>query len=64
MPKPKPERRISALSEIAARETENYLRDRERMFLEAAIGLLLHSHSISEVTKMLRDHADHLEQFG
>lgn len=53
-----------ALADIAARETSLYLRDRATIHLEAAIGSLLRSYSTAEVAKMLRDNAEHLDQFG
>lgn len=52
------------LDRIVEREVDLYLKGRATIHLEAAIGSLLHSRSIPEVAKMLRDHADHLEQFG
>lgn len=37
---------------------------RSKLFLEAAIASPLESYSVKEVASMLRDHADHLDEFS
>lgn len=54
----------SPLDDIAAKETAAYQKLRGKVFLECAIGSLLQAYPIAEVAKMLREQAEHLEEFG
>lgn len=52
------------IDRIIKREVAEYERNRAKLFLEAAIGALLRAYSVADVTKILRDQADHLDEFG
>lgn len=55
---------MSNLLLLIARETMEYERNRAKLFLEASIGALLRAYSTAEVAKILREQADHLNEFG
>lgn len=53
-----------ALDELAKREAIFARRSSSLSYLNCALALMAHDYTISEVKKILRDHADLLEEFG
>lgn len=58
------EERVARISAHAANETQSYLRSRAMVHLESAIASMLGSRTCREVAAVLRQQAEHLEQFG
>lgn len=55
---------LSALDKHVQQESIKYLRRRNAFILEAAIGCLMDTETPSGAAKLLRDHADQLEEYG
>lgn len=52
------------LERIVQDAIDNHLQSRSKLYLEAAICALLDVFTIDEICTILRDSADHLEEFG
>lgn len=55
---------IKALEDIAEREIMDHIRQRNMLFLEAAISTMLSVDDLTVVAKTLREQAEMLEDFG
>jgi hypothetical protein len=57
MPEPR------AITEIADRETELFLTEQSRQFIQCGVNLAAHSMPLPAVVKFLRELADQIEEF-
>ena len=55
---------LSALDEHLQRECIEYMRRRNRLFLEAAISCMMDTETVLDTARILRQHADQLEEYG
>lgn len=55
---------LEKLNSIAEKATKEYLDSRSLLLLEAAVGCLLDTRTPQETAKVLREMANHLEEFG
>jgi hypothetical protein len=53
-----------AITEIAERAAEQFHREQSERFLECSINLCATSMSMADLIRLLRSHAEMLEEFG
>jgi hypothetical protein len=55
---------MSELERLSKKAADEHERRRAMLYLEAAIGAMLECMSLTEVKRILRAHAIHLDEFG